>query len=398
MNRRMIAAATGGLLAVAVLAACGGSGSEGSGQADGESDALPTNVTAAASDGEYAQHLVDRIIAGVSKPLKAEGEPIAIGYTGTENDPALSQPEARLGTEAAVKYINDVLGGVGADPAAGKPGRPLELVTCTHTLNSAEAVACANQIAQAKPAAIFLGVDPMTSVMLPAWKGIPVINPVPIAPQDLAQDGEFNFGLGVLLGVGVTQLGLEQVAETTTKRYADVFTPNGGSAEYANSIDVQTADVLAPSHPGVTFKSFSIPAGTADVSPLVQNLMSFKPDSIYISANTTGLGQIFAGLQQAGYSGHILAAYANLNPSLLSQYDEFLTKTQADFYVSNYVAYAADIYKSLPVPYLELKAALMILKDYDDTPASNWAEVGPFQRDDRLQLDGRCCRRRQGGQ
>ena len=73
-----------------------------------------------------------------AKPLKAAGDPIVIGFQNPEGDPAGSFPEYRFGAEAAVGYINNELGGIGADLAAGKPGRPIKLEVCSMLINPTE--------------------------------------------------------------------------------------------------------------------------------------------------------------------------------------------------------------------------------------------------------------------
>ena len=52
----------------------------------------------------------------------ATGAPVVVGFVNQENAPAGSFPELRLGAQAALRYVNEELGGAG--------GRPIQLATC----------------------------------------------------------------------------------------------------------------------------------------------------------------------------------------------------------------------------------------------------------------------------
>src|SRR5262245_31184128 len=67
-------------------------------------------------------------------------EPLVIGYLSSENDPAADYPEGRVAAEAAVKYINEELGGL--------DGHPLKLKTCIVTSAPEPSQACANEMVQ----------------------------------------------------------------------------------------------------------------------------------------------------------------------------------------------------------------------------------------------------------
>ena len=88
---------------------------------------------------------------GAEKPLKAEGDPIIIGFQNPQGDPAGSFPEYTDVAEAAVKYINEELGGLGGNPSKGKAGRPIKLETCFMAINPADSQKCANELAGKKP-------------------------------------------------------------------------------------------------------------------------------------------------------------------------------------------------------------------------------------------------------
>ena len=85
------------------------------------------------------------------KPLKAEGEPIVIGFQNPQGDPNGSFPEYTTAIEAAAKYINEELGGLGSNPSEGRAGRPIQLETCFMAINPADSQKCANELAGKNP-------------------------------------------------------------------------------------------------------------------------------------------------------------------------------------------------------------------------------------------------------
>ena len=109
--------------ALALIAACGSS-------------------TEAASSGDSAI----KFPAGTQAGVKASGTPVKIGIVNPEGGPAISHPESREAAEAAIKYANDNLGGIG--------GHPIEAVICKSMEDAASVRDCGNQMVEAKVAAV----------------------------------------------------------------------------------------------------------------------------------------------------------------------------------------------------------------------------------------------------
>ena len=103
-----------------------------------------------ARDGQGAVAFETAVNATADAPLVAEGEPFVIAMPNLEGDAGGTFPDVREGAEAAVKLINEQLGGIGADYEAGTPGRPIELKVCSHLLTQEEAQRCANEIVGAR--------------------------------------------------------------------------------------------------------------------------------------------------------------------------------------------------------------------------------------------------------
>ena len=138
------------------------------------------------------------LACAAEKPLKAEGEPILVGLQNSQGDPAGTFPEFTGGMEAAVEFINEELGGVGADWATGQPGRPIQLETCFMAINPADAVRCANELAGKKPVFVLQGLNFFTQSVYPLFQasGVGSLTAVPINAADYNAEGVYSIGAG----------------------------------------------------------------------------------------------------------------------------------------------------------------------------------------------------------
>ena len=129
--------------------------------------------------------------------MKATGDPIVIGIQNPEGDPAGTFPEYTLAAEAAVKYINEELGGIGADYKAGKPGRPIKLEVCKMAITPADSQKCANELAGKKPFAVISSLNFFGNhFAIYKAANIPVLVGTPITALDFTSPGVYAIGGG----------------------------------------------------------------------------------------------------------------------------------------------------------------------------------------------------------
>ena len=138
------------------------------------------------------------LACAAEKPLKAEGEPILVGLQNSQGDPAGTFPEFTGGMEAAVEFINEELGGLGADWTDGPAGRPIQLETCFMAINPADAVRCANELAGKKPVFVLQGLNFFTQTVYPIFQaaGVGSLTAVPINAADYNAEGVYSIGAG----------------------------------------------------------------------------------------------------------------------------------------------------------------------------------------------------------
>ena len=345
-SRTLRAVAVIGAVALGV-AACGSSkkaasggaattaGSAGTTAAAATTTKAPTATTAAgaattagatttAASGGSAQVGADVAMAneqaGQAKPMKATGDPVVIGFQNPEGDPAGTFPEYRQAAEAAVKYINDELGGVGADYKAGKPGRPISLASCKMAITPADSQRCANELAGKKPFLVISSLNFFGNhfAIYNAAK-IPVLVGVPITALDFTSPGVFAIGGGGGCLGAHTAL-IETLALTLkAKRIAIPWADTPPGVFCYHDLEKKPLEVLAGKHldgsaikadgnpdkgsiPDLQHIGVPIKAGQADVTPQATQVLDFKPDAIGFSGQGADCWTLVNSLIKLGWT------------------------------------------------------------------------------------------------
>jgi branched-chain amino acid transport system substrate-binding protein len=249
-----------------------------------------------------------------SKPLKAAGDPIVIGLQNPEGDPAGSFPEYRIAAEAATKYINEELGGIGADLAAGKPGRPIKLEVCSMAINPADSTKCANELAGKKAQAVYSTLNFFGNhfATYNAAK-IPVIVGTPISPFDFTSPGTYAIGggggcLGVHTGLiefATKDLKGVKVGVPWANTPPGVFCYHDLEKKPLQVLNGQSAakdNPAALTKPNLTHIGVPILPGQADVTPQAQQVLDFKPDVIVFSAQGADCWTFVSSLGKLGWN------------------------------------------------------------------------------------------------
>jgi len=246
-------------------------------------------------------------------PLKAQGDPIVIGFENPEGDPNGSFPEATLGAQAAVKYINEELGGWGSDIQNGKPGRPIQLEVCKTAISPDDSQRCANEIVSKKPDLAVSTIN-FFGNHLPIFEaaGIPAIVTSPVTIADFTSKSAYAIaGGGGCLGAHtalVEYAAVDLKAKRVAVPWAD--TPPGVVCYYdleAKPLDVlkgavkSTSD-LAGSIPDLEHIGVPIKPATPDITPQVTQILDFKPDAIIFSAQGSDCWNLVDGLGRLGWT------------------------------------------------------------------------------------------------
>lgn len=241
-STRFAAAAIVGLLSVS--AACSSSGTS-------------TTSTSSGSSASTAATLP----AGTA----ASGAPVKIGFVNLEGGAAISLPEAREGAEAAVKYANAHLGGIG--------GRPIELDKCNTDGTEASSTACANQMISDNVAAVLLGQDASAGAVVKPLvaAGIPYITGSGNSTEELTTPGAFSLTGGVPAALAAM-------------------------AAYAGERGYKSFDLLVIDTPAATGAASKLGGGffkkvgaTLQVTPVAAGTADLTPQLSAVSADAVGV-------------------------------------------------------------------------------------------------------------
>jgi branched-chain amino acid transport system substrate-binding protein len=228
---------------------------------------------------------------------KATGTPIKVGFLNPSNGP-ITQPGVEVGQKAAVKYINDSLGGV--------DGHPLEVVNCAVDVSAPEStIGCANQLVQAGVTAVFDGYDAASSAALPILKSanIPLVGQIPFdsvtgsSPDNRVYFGppQASFLVGVMQSLkaqGKNSLTLANVDVAAARQtFERILLPLGQQL----GLDVKSV-YYSPTNPNYTALASTINSGNPDAG----GLMTSQTD-----ANCTKLAQ---SLKSVGFKNTMFLA------------------------------------------------------------------------------------------
>ena len=234
--------------------------------------------------------------------------------TNLEGAAGGSFPEIREGAEAAVKFINEKLGGVGA--TADKPGRAIKLDVCVHGLTVDEAQACANKVKAAKPAMVINGIDFFSPAMYPIWTGIPVTETVPIFVADFNTPGVFSaFGGCVSSFPGGAKFLKENYG---ADKVVIIYSDNApGQQCYADTQDRFYTKVGLP-HLGIKDAPGDPSDNDANAQAAIDYLKDAKKGAVYFGIQASDCAEYMKALTKAGFKGQIVASGSCADTSVLS--------------------------------------------------------------------------------
>ncbi len=288
-------------------------GSTAGGASAGSAGCPPIDTSMDKTNGEGTGRFLSDIACADTKPLKAAGDPIVVGLQNPEGDPNGSFPEASLAAQAATDYINNELGGLGADIQNGKAGRPIKLEVCKMAISPDDSQRCANELATKKPTVVMSPIN-FFGNQFPVFAAskTPVIVGTPITIADFTTPGAYSIGAGGgCLGAhtALVYYATHQLKGTKIGiPWAD--TPPGVVCYYdleAKPMDVLAGKVKSSSKeagsiPDATYLGIPIKPATPDITAQVTQLLDYKPDVIIFSAQASDCWNLVAGLGRLGWT------------------------------------------------------------------------------------------------
>lgn len=270
------------LVALMGLTGCGGDSAEAPSKSPGGSVVAP--------DGSFPG-------------VQASGEPVKIGLINNEGGQSISQPENRETAEAAAKYANDNLGGIG--------GRPIELETCKQHEEPATARDCANQMVEAGVSAVVVTSTGLGNLMAPIITGAGIA----YVSANGTSSAE-NTSANAFMWTGGFPASLVAMADYANKKGMKNVT--AFSIDTASSLtSLQTLGVPAFKAKGVDLKIIPVPMGSPDATPQVSEGLANNPEGAVVIGEATTCTSILKAFTTVGATADIMTNQSCVTPDVI---------------------------------------------------------------------------------
>jgi branched-chain amino acid transport system substrate-binding protein len=225
---------------------------------------------------------------------RATGRPILFGYVNTEGGgAAISLPEYTVGTEAAVKYVNE---------HGGIHGRPLKLVKCTTDGSPESSVNCANQMVTRRVVGVLEGNDIGTDAKIPILTSarIPLVGETTVGIGESANRNAFFYSppLTAFYQASFQAIRLAHVSKVA------FITPQFAGLDQQLKASVNPAAAAA----GVKLNVLRYNPAGADFTALISTALADRVNGIAISAPEADCVNLMAAKATVGFKYPILAA------------------------------------------------------------------------------------------
>ncbi|WP_052060034.1 ABC transporter substrate-binding protein [Rhodococcoides fascians] len=227
--------------------------------------------------------------------VKASGEPIVIGAQAPTKGGA-AYPQTGFGLEAGVKYVNEVLGGIG--------GRPIELDICAGDGSPETAINCANGFVSKGVPLVIDAYDQSIGAAIPILgaANIPVVGT--LSGGAIADQAEYGKTFYLTGPTEVSAVGSMSVLDGLGKtKVALAVNETPSSHTYVDTLIKPIAGAL-----GMSMEAQYPPASGANFNVVAATQLSDDPDATgVISLPEDACTGLFQALRQQGYRGTIFA-------------------------------------------------------------------------------------------
>jgi branched-chain amino acid transport system substrate-binding protein len=239
-------------------------------------------------------------VLGPSNPAK--GEPIPLAGINFELNPAGSFPQVRHGAQAAVRYVNEHLGGIG--------GRPLELDVCLTDGSPAKSTACANKHIKSEPVAILGLMDVAGAQTLPLYDkaGLAMLGGGSFTPAESSAPNSVIFN--DIAQASNADLGSFAVEELDAKKVAIVHLDD---PQVKHSISYTERAIRGA---GGESRAFPLPQSQADATSVVSAATEYEPDA-YVINGVAQCVAILQALKNLGNTKPVLAIEPCARPDVI---------------------------------------------------------------------------------
>jgi branched-chain amino acid transport system substrate-binding protein len=273
------------------------------------------------SDKESSKAAAAEAPEGTFPGTKATGEPVKVGLINPEGGPSISQPEGREAAEAAVKYANEHLGGLG--------GRPIELEVCKSKEDPASNGACANQMVEADVVGVVVGNTGNGESMAPVVTGAGIAY-----TSYNGTSGSELAGKNSFLWTGGVAAVMANFAKAAAKDGVKDFTLYGtDNASVVGALTKLGEPIFKAAN--ITLKIVPIPLGTPDTTPQVSAGLKSDPGAVGIVGDANMCASTLKALDTLANDAPRFMIQNCLEPSTIkaatpAAYDNAFLFTSAD--------------------------------------------------------------------
>jgi branched-chain amino acid transport system substrate-binding protein len=286
--------------------------------------AIAASATTSASEGSAAPTATSAVtnyltyVKGKRGKANPKKPPVYVGWVNQQGGQVVIGGLATAGAELAVRYVNDVLGGVG--------GRPVRLVKCFIKSNEEEGTTCGQKLVNDKrisviaEGAVATGAQSLHATIRGAK---PVVTGVAITPVDGASKTAivlFGDGPHILLPFGTYAKNVLKA-----KTAAVVYPQATGITESALVIAAGLKKA------GIETKAVGYPQGQTDITAALTAAGATTADFIAPYGSAADCANQAKGLQQLGItdSRKIMTAPLCLSPQVVAALGDFPLWTYA---------------------------------------------------------------------
>jgi branched-chain amino acid transport system substrate-binding protein len=250
----------------------------GSTVASDTQDPATTGTDAPVDDGSVVSQFAGEPwfmgeVPGSAVAADPDAEPIRIGMLNIENIDNFSFPELRGAVNAATRWVNEELGGVG--------GRPIEIVPCITGLAPEVSQACAQEMVTEGVVAVVGGIDIASQGAVPVFEqnSLPVIGGIP------AQLPEQQSSVNYFFSGGTAGAMAAMLAHASNNDATTVMIANGDLPSF-NQTSEDFAGPVAESL-GMTVEYQRFPVLGADMLTVLTAAVEKDVDALIVNAADT---------------------------------------------------------------------------------------------------------------
>lgn len=238
------------------------------------------------------------------EPTKATGTPITLGMVNQENTPAGSYPELSQAVQAAVRFVNEQLGGV--------DGHPIVVDVCNTDFSTEGSTSCGQRFAEAGVPAVLGGIDVFgNAIDTLDENGIPYIGGIPISTQSVQSPNSFQWSGGTW---GATVAFADHAATKVKAKKVSIVYGEFGSITHSAEVGQKVLE-----DQGVDVQLVPYPIMATDISSALNAAAASKPDALFILAADTGCKAGFDGVASLGIDAATYFVGACASPAIIEE-------------------------------------------------------------------------------